>query len=80
MTGKISYWKRDSGFGFAIPADDSDDVFVHWSHLPTGIRRLLRGQEIEFTPVEHPGNKSRLATNIKILDAPEVSGASDGRN
>jgi len=76
MRGTVVFYDRLKGFGFALPEDNSNDVFIHFSQIPGtgGTKWLAKGDEIEFE-VGHRNGK-RVALDIrKIYRAPENGSA-----
>ena len=65
MLGIVSFYNRKRGWGFAIPADNSNDLFLHASQLPLDHRYLIEGDEISFEIGERNGRP--LALNIRII-------------
>ena len=72
-TGKVKFYDRDKGFGFAT-RDDGGDVFVPKSALPEGLEELKSGTRIEFGVAA--GKRGEQALSVRVLDAPPtVAGA-----
>ena len=63
-TGKVKWFNEKKGFGFIIPDDGSEDVFVHHSKIASeGFRTLKEGQAVEYTLGQ--GKKGPEATDVK---------------
>jgi CspA family cold shock protein len=66
-TGKVKFYDREKGFGFAT-RDDGGDVFVPKTALPAGVEELKAGTRIEFGVAA--GKKGEQALSVTVLDAP----------
>jgi CspA family cold shock protein len=66
-TGKVKFYDKDKGFGFAV-RDDGGDVFVPKTALPAGVEELKPGMRIEFGVAA--GKKGEQALSVIVLDAP----------
>ncbi len=66
-TGKVKFYDRERGFGFAS-RDDGGDVFVPRSALPTGVEELKSGARIEFGVAD--GKRGEQALSVRLLEAP----------
>lgn len=62
MQGKVKFFNDDKGFGFIVPSDGGNDIFVHSSGLVDEIRE---NDEVEFDTEQ--GKKGVNAVNVKVL-------------
>jgi CspA family cold shock protein len=60
--GKVKFFNETKGFGFIVPADGSEDVFVHSSGL---VDRIRENDSVEYE-VER-GKKGLNAVNVKVV-------------
>ena len=62
-TGTVKWFNSSKGYGFIIPDDGGDDLFVHHSEIKAdGYATLEEGQKVEFEVGE--GKKGPCATNV----------------
>jgi len=67
MTGKVKWFSSAREFGFIIPDDGGDDVYVHLSAVrDSGIVDLFLNQKVSFDMKKH--RKKMIATNIKVIE------------
>lgn len=68
LTGKVSKFISNKGFGFITPDDEElDDIFVHYKEIETdrkGYKNLTEGQSVSFD-VEYVKDKPQ-ARNVMI--------------
>ena len=63
MQGTVKFFNETKGFGFIVPSDSSEDVFVHASGL---IDEIRENDQVEYE-VER-GKKGLNAVNVKVID------------
>ncbi len=67
QTGTVKWFNTTKGFGFIVPDDGSNDVFVHISAVEqAGLRSLNEGQKVEFDLQENRGKQA--AANLKEVE------------
>ncbi len=63
-TGTVKWFNPTKGFGFIVPDDGGQDVFVHISAVEqAGMRSLEEGQKVEYELTENRGKQA--AGNLK---------------
>lgn len=65
--GEVKWFNNAKGWGFIIPENGGDDIFVHFSSIHgTGYKTLVPGQIVNYD-VEQ-GEKGLHATNVTVLN------------
>ena len=73
-TGKVKWFNNAKGYGFILPEEGGEDLFVHYSAIQMdGYKTLKAGQDVQFEIVEGP--KGLHAVNIQDLQAGEDDGS-----
>ncbi|HNR91333.1 MAG TPA: cold shock domain-containing protein [Dokdonella sp.] len=67
MHGTIRKWNDERGFGFIEPAGGGNDVFLHVSAFPRGIRPVV-GDAVSFDLVVDADGRRRAAA-VQVPDA-----------
>ena len=60
--GTIKFFNSQKGFGFIVPDDGSEELFVHTSNVEGNAQSLREGQKVEY--VKRPGRKGPEATDV----------------
>jgi len=63
--GTVSFYDEAKGFGFVVPDDGSDDLFVHVKALPPGLTELSEGDRVTFDVAA--GDRGPLARNVQLV-------------
>lgn len=67
-TGKVKWFNNAKGYGFILPEEGGEDLFVHYSSIQMeGYKTLKAGQTVEYETVK--SQKGFHAVNIRALDA-----------
>ncbi len=65
-TGTVKWFSDQKGYGFIVPDDGGQDLFIHHSNiLMDGFKTLKDGQKVEFEPAQ--GRKGPEATKCRPL-------------
>ena len=64
-TGKVRFYDEEKGFGF-LSSDEGQDVYVHASVLPAGVKSLERGARVEFDIAQ--GRRGDQALGVRLLE------------
>jgi len=64
-TGIVRFYNRMKGWGFIVPDDLSNDIFVHYTRI-VGRKHLREGQKVSYQPGAWNGKP--VAENVQVLD------------
>ena len=71
--GKVKWFDTEKGFGF-LASEDGQEVFLHASALPAGVKDVKAGTRMEYGIAD--GRRGPSALSARILDAaPSVAKA-----
>ncbi len=69
-TGTVKWFNSPKGFGFILPDQGAEDLFVHYDSIQMdGYKRLKAGQRVNFDIVKGP--KGFNAVNVTAPDEHE---------
>lgn len=76
-TGTVKWFNNAKGFGFILPEDGGEDLFVHYSviHMD-GYKTLKAGQPVQFDAER--GDKGYHAVNVRCPAEPLRKAVGDG--
>jgi CspA family cold shock protein len=70
-SGKVKWFNNAKGYGFVLPEEGGEDLFVHYSAINMeGYKTLKAGQEVQFEIAEGP--KGLHAVNIQAVATGEA--------
>lgn len=65
--GTVKWFNEAKGFGFIVPEDGTEDVFVHYSAITgKGFKTLAEGQRVSYELDKGP--KGLTAKDVSKLD------------
>ncbi|MCK4892964.1 MAG: cold-shock protein [Calditrichia bacterium] len=65
-TGTVKWFNENKGWGFIVPDDGGDDVFVHYSAIGSeGFKTLKEGQKVDYE-LKLGKNGKYQADNVKM--------------
>lgn len=65
-TGTVKWFRDDKGFGFIMPDEGENDLFVHYTNILTeGYRTLAQGARVVYS--EEEAERGPKATDVKML-------------
>ncbi len=65
--GTVKWFNPTKGFGFIVPEDGGNDVFVHISEVEkAGLKALDEGQKVNFEMADNRGRQA--ATDIQVVE------------
>ncbi len=66
-TGTVKWFNGRKGYGFIVPDEGENDVFVHITAVQeAGLEGLEEGQKVEFELKEGPNGKT-VAVDLKAV-------------
>ena len=72
LTGRLLKWNDGRGFGFILPEDGGDTVFVHISGFLPGARRPKEGDVVYYEIEREQRRTKAVNVRIKALPLPDT--------
>jgi len=67
-TGKVKWFNETKGFGFIVPDEGGNDVFVHISAVQkSGLTGLQEDQKVEYELYTDERRGKTSAVDLKVL-------------
>jgi CspA family cold shock protein len=67
QSGTVKWFNPTKGFGFIVPDDGGNDVFVHISAVEqAGLKSLDEGQKVQFELQDNRGKAA--AADLKVVE------------
>lgn len=67
-TGRVKFYNGTKGYGFVLPDDGGQDVFIHVKDLrQTGLVSLNEGQAVKFEVEPGRDGKGPKAVNVELV-------------
>ncbi|MFT4186122.1 MAG: cold shock domain-containing protein [Micrococcaceae bacterium] len=63
--GRVKWYSSEKGFGF-VTAEDGQEIFLHASALPEGIRDVKPGTKLDFSIVD--GRRGAQVLSAELVD------------
>jgi cold shock protein len=71
--GTVKRFSQEKGYGFIIPDEGGEDLFVHYSSIEgSGFRSLEEGEKVSYEVGQ--GRKGPQAQNVSILGSYALKG------
>ena len=68
LTGTVKWFNNKKGFGFILPSEGGEDVFVHFSVIEgDGFKTLAEGQGVEYELMD--SDKGMRAAVVRPTDS-----------
>lgn len=65
-TGEVKWFNNAKGWGFIVPEQGGDDIFVHFSSIHgTGYKSLTPGQNVSYD-IQN-GERGQHAANVVVI-------------
>ena len=70
QSGTVKWFNPTKGFGFIVPDDGGNDVFVHISAVEqAGLKSLDEGQKVQFELQDNRGRAA--AADLQVVEGGE---------
>ncbi len=67
QSGTVKWFNPTKGFGFIVPEDGGNDIFVHISAIEqAGLKGLDEGQKVQFELQDNRGRQA--AADLQVVE------------